>query len=125
MGWQVINVENGEDIVAISLALEEARIEAEKPSLIIVHTDIAHGTLKEGSAGAHGSPLGDDVIADMRKRLGWKNPPFDIPEDVYAHFEALSLRGRAHAKNTKKCMQAMPKHIPSSPRSLNPGARAK
>lgn len=93
MGWQVINVENGEDIVAISIALEEARIEAEKPSLIIVHTDIAHGTLKEGSAGAHGSPLGDDVIADMRKRLGWKNPPFDIPEDVYAHFEALSLRG--------------------------------
>lgn len=93
MGWQVINVEDGEDIVAISLALEEARIEAEKPSLIIVHTDIAHGTLKEGSAGAHGSPLGDDVIADMRKRLGWKNPPFDIPEDVYAHFEALSLRG--------------------------------
>ena len=93
MGWQVINVENGEDIVAISLALEEARIEAEKPSLIIVHTDIAHGTLKEGSAGAHGSPLGDDVIADMRKRLGWKNPPFDILEDVYAHFEALSLRG--------------------------------
>lgn len=93
MGWQVINVENGEDIVAISLALEEARIEAEKPSLIIVHTDIAHGTLKEGSAGAHGSPLGDDVIADMRKRLGWKNPPFDIPEYVYAHFEALSLRG--------------------------------
>ncbi len=93
MGWQVINVESGEDIVAISLALEEARIEAEKPSLIIVHTDIAHGTLKEGSAGAHGSPLGDDVIADMRKRLGWKNPPFDIPEDVYAHFEALSLRG--------------------------------
>lgn len=93
MGWQVINVENGEDIVAISLALEEARIEAEKPSLIIVHTDIAHGTLKEGSAGAHGSPLGDDVIADMRKRLGWKNPPFDIPEEVYAHFEALSLRG--------------------------------
>lgn len=93
MGWQVINVENGEDIVAISLALEEARIEAEKPSIIIVHTDIAHGTLKEGSAGAHGSPLGDDVIADMRKRLGWKNPPFDIPEDVYAHFEALSLRG--------------------------------
>lgn len=93
MGWQVINVENGEDIVAISLALEEARIEAEKPSLIIVHTDIAHGTLKEGSAGAHGSPLGEDVIADMRKRLVWKNPPFDIPEDVYAHFEALSLRG--------------------------------
>ena len=105
MGWQVINVENGEDIVAISLALEEARIEAEKPSLIIVHTDIAHGTLKEGSAGAHGSPLGDDVIADMRKRLGWKNPPFDIPEDVYAHFEALSLRG-ARARKEHEEMYA-------------------
>lgn len=93
MGWQVINVENGEDTVAISLALEEARLESEKPSLIIVHTDIAHGTMKEGSAAAHGSPLGDEVIADMRKRLGWSNAPFDIPQDVYAHFEALSLRG--------------------------------
>lgn len=97
MGWQVIDVENGEDTVSISLALEEARIETEKPSLIIVHTDIAHGTLKQGSAAAHGSPLGEDVIADMRKKLGWKNPPFDIPEDVYAHFEALSQRGvRVH-----------------------------
>lgn len=97
MGWQVINVENGEDTVAISLALEEARLEAEKPSLIIVRTDIAHGTLKEGSAAAHGSPLGDDVIADMRKRLGWNNAPFDIPQDVYSHYEALALRGaRAH-----------------------------
>ena len=82
MGWQVIDVENGEDTVSISLALEEARIETEKPSLIIVHTDIAHGTLKQGSAAAHGSPLGEDVIADMRKKLGWKNPPFDIPEGV-------------------------------------------
>jgi transketolase len=98
MGWQVINVENGEDIVAISLALEEARIETERPSLIIVRTDIAHGTMKEGSAAAHGSPLGDDVIADMRKRLGWKNAPFDIPEDVYAHFEALALRGQRARK---------------------------
>lgn len=98
MGWQVITVDNGEDTVSISLAMEEARIETDKPSLIIVHSDIAHGTLKEGQAAAHGSPLGEDVIADMRAKLGWKLPPFEIPSDVYAHFEALSLRGAQSRK---------------------------
>lgn len=98
MGWQVISVENGEDTMAVSIALEEARVETERPSLIIVRTNIAHGTLKEGSASSHGSPLGDEAIADMRKRLNWKHGPFDIPNDVYAHFEALAIQGRqAHS----------------------------
>lgn len=92
-GWQVITVDNGEDIDAIGFALEEARLETEKPSLIIVKTEIAYGTLKAGSAGAHGSPLGDECIADMKKRMGWELPAFEMPRDVYAHFEAMSLHG--------------------------------
>ncbi len=98
MGWQVIGVDDGEDIVSIALALEEARLETDKPTLVIVHSDIAHGTLKEGQSAAHGSPFGDDVIADMRKKLGWQNGPFEIPAEVYAHFEALSLRGAQSRK---------------------------
>lgn len=125
MGWQVINVENGEDIVAISLALEEARIEAEKPSLIIVHTDIAHGTLKEGSAGAHGLPLAMMLLRTCASALAGRIRRLIFPRTYMLTLRRCPCAGRAHAKNMKKCMQAMPKHIPSLPRSLSPGARAK
>ncbi len=92
-GWQVLCVENGEDIDAVGLAIEEARLETEKPSLIIVSTEIARGTLKEGSNAAHGAPLGEECVADMKARLNWHYAPFEIPRDVYAHFEALAHRG--------------------------------
>ena len=92
-GWQVISVDNGEDIDAIALAIEEAKLETDKPSLIIVKSEIGHGTTKAGTAAAHGAPLGEDCIADMKQKLGWKYGKFEVPSDVYAHFEALSLRG--------------------------------
>lgn len=94
-GWQVMTVDNGEDIDAIGLAVEEARLECEKPTLIIVKTEIARGTLKEGTSAAHGAPLGEECIADMKKRLGWNCEKFEIPSDVYAHYEALALAGAA------------------------------
>ncbi len=97
-GFQVITVDNGEDIDSIGLAIEEARLESEKPSLIIVSTQIARGTLKEGTSAAHGAPLGEDCIADMKKRLGWNYEKFEIPADVYAHFEALALAGASARK---------------------------
>lgn len=93
LGWQVLQVEDGEDIDAIGLAIEEAKLETEKPSLIIVKTVIAYGTLKAGTSDAHGAPLGDDVIADMKKRLGWSSEPFFVPADVYAHYYALAREG--------------------------------
>ncbi len=93
LGWQVITIANGEDIDAVGLAIEEAKRETERPTLIIVKTEIARGTLKQGSHASHGAPLGEDVIADMKARLGWTLPAFEIPEEVYAHFELLALRG--------------------------------
>ncbi len=95
LGWQVNTVEDGEDIAAIGLAIEEAKLETERPSLIIIKTEIARGTLKEGSHGAHGAPLGEECVADMKARLKWEYAPFEIPRDVYAHYEALAQLGAA------------------------------
>lgn len=94
-GWQVITLDDGENVDAVGIAIEEAKRESKRPSLIIVKTEIARGTLKEGSHGAHGAPLGEDVITDMKARLDWTSQPFEIPADVYAHFETLALRGAA------------------------------
>ena len=89
-GWQVISVDNGEDVGAVSVALEAAKAETEKPSLIIVHTNIAQGTAKQGKASAHGEPLGEENIVAMKEAMGWTSDKFEIPAEIYAHYEALA-----------------------------------
>ena len=89
-GWQVISVDNGEDAGAVSVALEAAKAETEKPSLIIVHTNIAQGTAKQGKASAHGEPLGEENIVAMKEAMGWTSDKFEIPAEIYAHYEALA-----------------------------------
>ncbi|MEG1753254.1 MAG: transketolase [Christensenella sp.] len=91
-GWQVLEVADGnEDMKSISDALEEAKAEKSKPSLIIVKTAIAYGCpAKQGSAGSHGSPLGQDNIDAMKKCLGWDyKEAFFIPEEVKKHIAEL------------------------------------
>ncbi|MBQ4428380.1 MAG: transketolase [Clostridia bacterium] len=88
-GWQVLNVADGEDIDAIRAAIAEAKQDEAHPSLIIVHTNIAQGTAKQGSASSHGAPLGDDVIADWKKSLDWEYAPFEVPSEVKAHISEL------------------------------------
>ncbi|MBR5948390.1 MAG: transketolase [Clostridia bacterium] len=95
-GWQVLNVADGEDIDAIRAAINEAKQDEKHPSLIIVHTNIAQGTSKQGSASSHGAPLGDDVIADWKKSLGWEYAPFEVPGEVKDHIaELMSENDRA------------------------------
>lgn len=88
-GWQVIDVASGEDTAAVEKALAEARTEETKPSLIIVHTNIAEGTPKQGSASSHGSPLGEENIAIYKNSLSWDYPAFTVPDEVYAHMAEL------------------------------------
>lgn len=91
-GWQVLEVEDGnEDMKAISEAIDEAKAEKEKPSLIIVKTKIAYGCpAKQGSESSHGSPLGQDNIDAMKKNLGWDHAePFYVPEEVKKHIAEL------------------------------------
>ncbi len=90
-GWQVIDVEDGEDCAALQAAIDEAKREKTKPSLIIYKTEIAHGTPLAGKSKSHGEPLGEDNIKAMKEFYGWKyDESFYIPDDVYAHFDELT-----------------------------------
>lgn len=82
-GWQVIPRVNGHDPEEIIQAIETARAESDKPTLICCKTIIGFGSPnKEGKEDCHGAPLGDDEIKLTRERLGWNHGPFEIPADV-------------------------------------------
>lgn len=90
-GFQVQTVADGNDTEAIGRAIENAKAEKNKPSLIICKTQIGYGCpAKVGKASAHGEPLGEENIAELRKFLGWESQtPFEVSEDVYDHFKAI------------------------------------
>ena len=102
-GWQVLDVASGEDTDSFEAALNEAKAEESRPSLIIVHTNIAEGTPKQGSASSHGSPLGEENIAIYKHSLGWEYPDFTVPEEVYAHMRGI----RAGFAETRSRYEAM------------------
>jgi transketolase len=101
-GWHVVGVEDGDhDIDAIDSAINEAKAETEKPSLIIVRTTIGYGSPgKQGTAAAHGSPLGASEVALTKKALGWdESSSFLVPQEALAHFrDALARGGRLEAE---------------------------
>jgi len=82
--WHVIEGVDGHDFTAIENAIVNARRETSKPTLIICKTIIGYGSIIAGSEKTHGSPLGADDIAQLRKRFSWSHPPFVIPEHIYA-----------------------------------------
>ncbi|WMN59143.1 transketolase [Pseudoalteromonas xiamenensis] len=97
-GWHVIGGVDGHDSDAIKAAIEAARAETERPTLICCKTVIGYGSPnKSGSHDCHGAPLGDEEIAAAREFLGWKHPAFEIPEDVYAKWDATSRGQQAQS----------------------------
>jgi transketolase len=88
-GWHVVRGVDGHDADAIKAAIEEARAVTDKPSLLMCKTVIAFGSPnKSGTHDAHGAPLGDEEVAATRKALGWNHAPFEIPQDIYAQWDA-------------------------------------
>lgn len=86
--WQVIKVNDGNDIEVIEKALEEAKSETSKPSMIIVKNQIGFGCpAKQGKASAHGEPLGAENIKAMKENLGWKQEDFYVPAEVYSNMD--------------------------------------
>ena len=99
-GWHTVSVDDGNDLAAIDAALQAARAETTRPSLILVRTHIGYGSPnKQDSFEAHGSPLGVDEVRLTKQNLGWPTePPFLIPEPALVHFrEALARGARAEA----------------------------
>ncbi|MDX7992669.1 transketolase [Xenorhabdus littoralis] len=88
-GWHVIRGVDGHDSDAIAAAIEAARKETGKPSLLMCKTTIGFGSPnKAGKEECHGAPLGDAEIEATRKALGWEHPAFEVPQDIYAGWNA-------------------------------------
>lgn len=88
-GWHVIPAVDGHDPEAIKAAIEAAKAETSRPTLICCKTTIGFGSPnKAGTHNCHGSPLGDEEIAAAREFLGWKYAPFEMPDEVYAGWDA-------------------------------------
>ncbi|MBK7024271.1 MAG: transketolase [Sulfuritalea sp.] len=88
-GWHVVPNVNGHDPAAIHAAVEAARAVTDRPSLICCKTVIGLGSPnKAGTHDVHGAPLGDAEIAAARAHIGWAHAPFEIPQDVYAGWDA-------------------------------------
>lgn len=87
-GWQVLRVDDSEDIDALEAAVKEAQADTEHPSLIIVRTHIGYGSPKQDSPSCHGEPLGAEALAATKERAGWPTDKmFYVPEEVQKHFE--------------------------------------
>ena len=104
MGFQVLEVKDGNDLAEIGKAIEEAKANKEQPSFIKINTKIGFGSPKEGSADVHGAPLGADNIIAMKKKLGWPSEePFFVPEEVYENYKAKA-ESLAKKEEEWKCL---------------------
>ena len=97
--WAVIGPIDGHDVDAVDRAIASARQSATQPTLIICKTHIGKGSPnRQGTAKAHGEPLGAEEIALTREKLDWPHPPFEIPAGVYADWDAKAAGGQAEGQ---------------------------
>jgi transketolase len=112
-GWQVITVEDGNDVNALRDAVESAIKETDKPSLIKVRTHIAYGSPnKHDTAGAHGSPLGEDEVKLTKEALGFDPAKsFYVPDEVYAYYKtAVEKNVKLNEEWNKKYLEYKEKY---------------
>jgi len=101
-GWQVIPHVDGHDVAALDKAIRKAKREKSRPTLICCKTIIAKGSPHKANTGAaHGAPLGADEVAATRAAIGWPYPPFEIPQHVYAAWDARAAGKRAERRWAK------------------------
>jgi transketolase len=98
-GWHVIPAVDGHDSAAIKAAIEAARAETDKPTIICCKTVIGFGSPnKQGKEECHGAPLGAEEIALVRKTLNWEHGPFEIPADIAAEWNASEAGAAAESE---------------------------
>ena len=107
-GWKTIAVD-GHNPRKIANAIRAAQ-KSDKPTMIACKTTIGKGApTKAGTNKAHGSPLGDDEIAGVRKAWGWDHGPFEVPDDVYKMWARPGRKGRRENKAWKAALKSNPK----------------
>lgn len=113
-GWQVLRVEDGNDVDAIDKAIQEAKLDP-RPSIIMCRTTIGFGAPnRQGTSKAHGEPLGDEELNAAKDNLDWpKEPRFFIPDDVLAFYRKAVDKGRELEYDWKMKLEAFSRLYPA------------
>ena len=124
-GWHTVKVADGNDLAAIGAAIDAARAETERPSLVLVRTHIGFGSPhKHDSFEAHGSPLGVEEVRLTKQCLGWPvEPPFLVPEKALARFREAIPRGAAFEATWNDRMKAYTQAFPDLAQELGCSVR--
>ena len=108
--WNVLEVNDGNDVDAIDNAIKKAKKSKDKPTLIIVHTIIGYGSKNENTCKVHGAPLGDEDGALAKQKYGYDYAPWEIPETVYETFRNTFIaRGNKAIKKWERAFKAYKK----------------
>ncbi len=111
--WQVLEVDDGNDLAAIEQAIRTAQGQTQRPSLIIVHTHIGYGSPKQDMAEAHGAPLGEEALDATKDNLGWpREPRFHIPEQAREHMQRAITRGADYQAHWERLLEDYEKADP-------------
>lgn len=113
-GWHVSSVPDANDIDAVAAAIEDARLEKEKPSLIMIRSRLACGSPNlEGCAEAHGAPLGTEEARLTKRNMGWpEDEDFHVPRDVVDHMRQALERGLAWERTWQDLLDAYTVEFP-------------
>jgi len=118
-GWRVLRAVDGNDAGAVTAAIEQALRHDDRPTLICCRTVIGWGAPhKAGTKAAHGEALGAEEVAAARTQLGWKYPPFEIPDDIRAAWDQRA-RGAAAQQAWQQRFAAYEKEHPEAARELS------
>jgi transketolase len=110
-GWQVLRLDDVNDLDAIDAVIAKAKAETDKPTLVITRTHIGYGSpKKQDTASAHGEPLGKDEVVATKKNLGWEWPEetFKVPPEVLEHCRSLVAESAKPRAEWKKRFESHP-----------------
>lgn len=120
--WHYIRVENGNDLEEIAQAIEAAKAETNKPSLIEIKTTIGFGAPNEGTNKVHGAPLGEEGIESLKERLNYPYPEFTVPEEVQRrYYETIGVRGAELEQKWNELFDGYQAHYPDLAKELMAG----
>lgn len=110
-GWQVLHLDDVNDLGAIDRVVAEARRDTQRPTLVVTRTHIGYGSPnKQDTAKAHGEPLGKDEVVATKKNLGWPWPDetFKVPQEVLDHTRKTVEKGKKARAEWEKRFDAFP-----------------
>jgi transketolase len=119
-GWHVQHVADGNDLAALDDAIERAKAEQDRPSMIVVRTHIGFGSPnKVDTAKAHGEPLGVDEVKLTKQNLGWPSlEPFHVPEEALLHWRSARQRGADAHREWQQRLESYTDAFPAEAREL-------